>query len=302
MNLPDPNGITGVVNKDFTFEGEEVLQVPNAALGKWYQDRDNSYYWGGALSVVDNSQSDAGAINATDNASSGSLKITPSVKNKIEQVVNVFETGSAQGRYGTLVKLKDHKEPDGTFSVQVTYGRSQTTEFSNLAELVQDYVDSNALYANILSPYIGRIGQKPSLATDDVFCNALISAGKSDPIMKKCQDELFDTHYYQPAFNWFTVNGFTLPLSMLVIYDSTIHSGSVPLFLRKKFPTAVPANGGDEKEWITNYVNARNNWLANNSNPLLQGTVYRTKCFQAQIQNNNWDIAQPINAHGVVIA
>ncbi len=48
-NLPDPNGITGVVNKGFIFEGEEVAVTPNPTLGKWYKDRDDSFYWGGGL-------------------------------------------------------------------------------------------------------------------------------------------------------------------------------------------------------------------------------------------------------------
>ncbi len=198
-NLPEPSGILGVVNKGYTFEGSEVLEVPNAAIGKWYQDRDNSFYWGGALSIVGEGQDPDNnpSINVVRNISVEVSPITVLVKNKIEQVVNAFETGSAQGRYGTLVKLKDYKDPyTNTFIVQVTYGRSQTTEFSHLEELVQDYVKNKGQYANVLSPYLGRIGQKPSLATDDVFCNALIDAGKNDLIMKKCQDDFFDANFY----------------------------------------------------------------------------------------------------------
>jgi hypothetical protein len=48
-----------------------------------------------------------------------------------------------------------------------------------------------------------------------------------------------------------------LPLSMLVVYDSFIHSGSVPMFLRKRFIERPPANGGDEKKWIGSYVEVR---------------------------------------------
>ena len=32
--LPDPDGIVGIVNENFVFQGEEVLVVPNPALGK----------------------------------------------------------------------------------------------------------------------------------------------------------------------------------------------------------------------------------------------------------------------------
>ncbi|MEP6746933.1 MAG: chitosanase [Bacteroidota bacterium] len=301
-NLPDPTGITGVVLKGYTFQADEVADVPNAALGKWYQDRDNNFYWGGAVTIIANQPEENTTTNTVDNSSMETSSITPVVKKKVMQVVNAFETGSAEGSYGALVKYKDYKDPvTNTLMVQVTFGRSQTTEFGHLKALIQDYVISNGAYANTLSTYVNRIGQQPSLATDDVFCNALKEAGKNDPVMKKCQDDLFEVKFYQPAYHWFTTKGFAFPLSMLVIYDSTIHSGSIPSFLCKRFTTAFPVNGGNEKDWITNYVNARNNWLATNSNPLLQKTVYRTGCLLTQAKNDNWDLVQPITANGVSI-
>lgn len=48
--LPDPNNIAGIVNENFSFEGDEVVNVPNPDLGKWYVDRDGYFYWGGGLS------------------------------------------------------------------------------------------------------------------------------------------------------------------------------------------------------------------------------------------------------------
>lgn len=302
-SLPDPGSITGTVNQGFSFLGEEVMNVPNPLIGKWFKDRDNNFYWGGGLDIFEEPVNDnASEFTQPDNTALENIPITPLIKTKIEQVINAFETGSAQGNYATLVKLKDYTDPvTKALMVQVTFGRSQTTEFGHLKALVQDYVNSNGTQANVLHPFLDKIGKKPSLAIDDIFCNALKTAGKTDPVMKTCQDRLFEAKYYQPAFNWFTQNGFTLPLSMLVIYDSTIHSGSVLSFLRKRFPTVVPASGGNEKDWITNYVNVRHNWLANHSNPILRNTVYRTECFKQQLAHNNWDLSQTINAHGVNI-
>jgi len=53
--LPDPVGIVGIVNENFVFEGEEVLDVPNPGLGKWYRDRNGNFYWGGGVSVFNES-------------------------------------------------------------------------------------------------------------------------------------------------------------------------------------------------------------------------------------------------------
>lgn len=49
-NLAEKN-IIGTVYQGFRFEGEEVTNVPNPSLGKWYKDRDGSIYWGGGLII-----------------------------------------------------------------------------------------------------------------------------------------------------------------------------------------------------------------------------------------------------------
>jgi chitosanase len=295
-SLSDKTNIAGTVTKGFTFDANEVTGVRDTNLGKWYRDKDSFYYWGGGIAILDEPVVNDGLA---DNTAMDSFTITPLIKRKIEQVINVFETGSAEGNYSALVKYADYSDPETkTKIVQVTFGRSQTTEFGNLRALVQDYVVHNGTFADQLMPYIDRIGKKPSLATDLVFCQVLKDAGKTDPIMKTSQDSLFDSKYYQPAHSWFSVNGFSLPLSLLVIYDSYIHSGSIPAFLRKRFSTAVPSSGGSEQEWIGNYINTRHDWLANHSSDLLRKTVYRTECFKAQIKNDNWDLLKTINAHG----
>lgn len=226
------------------------------------------------------------------------MKLTAKQKDIIEQIVNVFETGSTQGNYAAIALF--HDGPHGI--KQVTYGRSQTTEYGNLEELIQLYVDSDGMDSDKLRPYIAKIGVKP-LVDDQVFLALLKDAGKNDPIMRKVQDDFFDKRYFQPAMKWAGNNGFTLPLSALVIYDSFIHSGSVPDFLRKRFAAKTPKNGGDEKTWVSQYVKARNDWLATASNPVLHPTVYRTQCFKNEIARNNWDLSQlPINAHGVKVS
>jgi chitosanase len=223
------------------------------------------------------------------------MNLTPDQKRICEQVINVFETGRPQGVYSAITVLRDgpHKMR------QVTYGRSQTTEYGNLHELLEMYVDAAGSYGDQLRPFIERIGVTP-LADDQQFKQLLRDAGKNDPVMRQVQDEFFDKRYFQPAMAWADNNGFTLPLSALVIYDSFIHSGSILGFLRKRFPEMPPSRGGNEKNWISEYVDTRQNWLATADNKVLNGTVYRTKCFRNEIARENWDLGQvPITANGV---
>ncbi len=58
--------------------------------------------------------------------------ITETHKYLIQKVINVFETGTPEGKYDMLVVYPDGKGG----SRQITYGRSQTTEQGNLSQLL----------------------------------------------------------------------------------------------------------------------------------------------------------------------
>lgn len=224
--------------------------------------------------------------------------ITEEIKRLIERVINVFETGTPDGKYSQITILADGK--DG--SRQITYGRSQTTEQGNLAKLIEMYIRNNGSFAESFSRFIDKIG-KQSLVDNKSFKDLLRTAAKEDEIMRSTQDEFFDLAYYKPAEEFFTKNGFILPLSMLVIYDSYIHSGSIPQLLRKRFGEYPPAKGGDEKKWITTYVDVRHQWLKYHSNPILQRTIYRTQCFKDQFAADNWKfIKLPVTANGIGVS
>lgn len=222
--------------------------------------------------------------------------ITSSQKSKIIQIINVFETGTKDGKYDLIATYPDGK--DG--SRQITYGRSQTTEQGNLKALIEKYIANKGLFAAEFKIYIPKIG-KTSLVDDAAFKSLLKKAAKQDPVMRKSQDDFFEVLYFQPAFHFFEKNKFSKALSLLVIYDSYIHSGSVPAFIREKFAENVPVNGGDEKKWIKKYTEARHAWLTNHSKQLLRKTNYRTKCFLEQIAANNWDLSKSINANGTIV-
>ena len=223
--------------------------------------------------------------------------LTPKQKLICERVLNAFETGTADGDYS---KISIFADGPGRIK-QITYGRSQTTEYGNLRELIDMYVAANGQQSLQLKPYVAKIGTT-ALVTDATFLKLLKAAGK-DVVMRNTQDAFFDRRYFQRAMKWATAQGLIEALSALVIYDSFIHSGSIPDFLRRTFAAAPPVEGGNERQWIEQYVNARENWLGNHSNKILQKTIYRTKCFKAEIARNNWDLSQlPINANGVVVS
>lgn len=214
-----------------------------------------------------------------------------------ERVVNVFETGTIKGKYSAISIYND-----GPHRIrQITYGKSQTTEYGNLARLVDMYARANGTWSTELAPYVKLVGNTP-LVDNDAFKSLLRRAGESDPVMWATQDKFFDVAYFQPALKWADDNGFTLPLSMLVIYDSFIHSGGILSFLRSRFAEMPPKKGGDEKVWIQSYVDVRHKWLTTHSNPDVRPSAYRTRDLLREIKRGNWDFAfLPILANGTPV-
>lgn len=222
--------------------------------------------------------------------------ITEENKKKIIRIVNVFETGTPEGKYDAIAIFPDGKNG----SRQITYGRSQTTEQGNLRNLLGRYIDLHGTFAADFAPYMSKVGVTP-LVDNKPFKDLLKKSAQEDPIMHQAQDETFEILYFQPALHFFNAEKFTLPLSLLVIYDSYIHSGAIPAFLRSRFPERTPLRNGDEKAWITAYTKARQHWLATHPKKILHPTVYRTKTFLAQMDNNNWDLSKPVSVQGKIV-
>lgn len=226
------------------------------------------------------------------------MPLTLRQKSICERILNVFETGSPDGDYAALSIF--HDGPHGIR--QITYGRSQTTEYGNLQDLVSRYASAGGKFSEQFKPFVPLVGHTP-LVDHAGFKSLLRQAGDDDPVMQAVQDQFFDDRYFAPALKWAEDFGFQEALSILVIYDSFIHSGRILPFLRSRFPEVPPANGGNERTWISQYVGVRQDWLANHSNPELHPTVYRTKCFKREIARENWDLSQvPINANGTPVS
>lgn len=222
------------------------------------------------------------------------MYLTTIQRNLIERLINTIETGRPDGDYGAISIYAD-----GPNDIrQITYGRAQTTEYSNLRKLVQMYVAAGGIYSEALALYADKVGSE-SLTDNAQFKKFLKEAGWNDPVMRRIQDQFFEQVYFLPAMRWADDNGFTKALSALVIYDSYIHSGQILWFLRQRFAENPPTMGGNEETWISEYVRVRHDWLANHHRPAVCKSIYRTKAFKEKIVAANWDLKKvPINMNG----
>jgi chitosanase len=222
--------------------------------------------------------------------------ITEEQKQNIKEVINVAEMGTKNIRYSDVYVYSDG--PNDIKQLTLSAG---FTEFGgNLKTVLTEYVVNHGQYADFFKPYLSKIGKIPSLYTDLTFKSTLKLAGK-DPVMQKAQEKVLEGMYYKPALEWFEANGFVLPLSLLVIYDSFIHSGGVLMMLRRRFSESTPKNGGNEKKWIESYVDVRHQWLKYHSRAILRNTIYRTTAYKTYIKLNNWDLSQRELMNGVLI-
>ena len=223
------------------------------------------------------------------------MNLSVSQKRIIERVVNVFETGTTDGDYGAISIYSD-----GPHDIrQITYGRSQTTEYGNLRKLVTRYSKAGGVYSEPLAAYADLVGSTP-LTDNSVFKQLLRKSGRDDPVMQQTQDKFFDDQYFNPAKLWCESEGFATALAMLVAYDSFIHSGRMLWVIRSMFPDLTPAKGGDERLWVTAYVRARNKWLTNHHREAVRASAYRTRDLLREVSRSNWDLSQlPIKANGV---
>ena len=221
--------------------------------------------------------------------------LTDLQKKAAQAIVNVFETGKAQGDYGRVTVMPGD-------SGHLTYGRSQTTLASgNLHLLVKSYCETDgAGYAKDLTKYLTRLAQRDVTLDQDMKLRTLLRDAGLDPVMQTTQDGFFDRVYWLPAIREASGIGIESGLGSSVVYDSTIHGSWKRMrdltIQQYDTPTAIGAN-----EWVEKYVAVRRDWLANHPNPLLHKTVYRMEAFQDLIDQDKWELELPLLVRNVMI-
>jgi len=221
--------------------------------------------------------------------------LTALQKKTAQAVVNIFETGSAQGNYGGVTLISRD-------SGHLTYGRSQTTLASgNLYLLIKAYsAAAGAQYAIALNSYLPRLAARDLSLDNDMTLRGLLHAAGDDPVMHTVQDAFFDRTYWDPSVQAATGAAVTSALGTNVVYDSHVHGFWAAL---RDLTNANhgPAGQIGEQAWISAYINERRNWLANNSNPALHPCVYRMDAFLQLISSGKWELTLPLTLRGIVI-
>lgn len=216
-------------------------------------------------------------------------------KRTAQAIVNVFETGSARGDYGTITCVAGD-------AGHLTYGRSQASLASgSLGKLLQAYCqDPAARFAAALTLYLDRLAA-PDLSLDnDAGLRAALRDAAADPAMRAAQDSYFDSAYYAPAMTAAARCGLSTALGCAVVYDSFIQGGWRTV-QRAVLAASGPVSASlPEADWVVRYVAARRAWLGRRPDPLPK-TVYRMDAFSGLAGEGKWGLELPLTVHGVYI-
>ncbi|HEV2426368.1 MAG TPA: peptidoglycan-binding protein [Terriglobia bacterium] len=222
--------------------------------------------------------------------------LTDLQKRTAQAIVNIFETGSARGHYGSVTLI-----PGDTG--HLTYGRSQTTLGSgNLHRLIKSYCAApDARFAPALSPFLGRLAAcDAQLDTDPDLHRALRHAG-DDPAMQREQDQFFDRIAWTPSLEAAARAGLATALATSVVYDGHIQGAWGAIRDRTNAAFGEAATIGEEA-WVSRYVETRRRWLGNHPNAALHATVYRMDAFLELVRAGHWHLPLPLTVRGVVIS
>lgn len=182
-------------------------------------------------------------------------------KRRADQLISLFENGTTDIQYGYAENLDDGRG--------ITCGRAGfTTGTGDAYEVVDRYTDR--MPNNKLAIYLPEL-KRLLTATDkgDVsgltgFSEAWSSLG-NDPVFRAVQDQVSDRLYYNPSVVHSNELGLDLPLSRAEIYDAIIQHGDgddpdglqALINRTNNLMGGSPKQGIDEKKWLTEFLNVR---------------------------------------------
>lgn len=222
--------------------------------------------------------------------------LTTTQKKTAEAIVNIFETSSVQGDYGSVTLL------DGDTG-HLTFGRSQTTLGSgNLYKLLQSYCDNpGGRFGRELRPYLPRLESRDLKLDHEPYLHNVLRASADDQVMRETQDVFFDQAYWQPAQSSANQYGIATPLGAAVVYDSMVH-GSWEANRDRTDDNEGTLEKLGERAWVAAYVKTRRQWLASHRRSDLRATAYRMDAFERMIAMNLWGLELPLVVRGEEIS
>jgi len=199
-----------------------------------------------------------------------------------EETVKKLLVGREGTDYGSILELQ---------SDDLIYGIGEwSIKSGGLFRLLRSYTQKpNAQYASQVKSLIatGTVEKTPGL-------NSMLTMTARDPVMRQAQDDLFRTDVIEKDLSVVQTLGLRLPLSIAIVCDTIVNSGSSSIKKLADQATSKtgnsPKGGGDEKQWMMNFLDARSDFLkSHNQFPqFVRGWEARVESYRKLARDDDW--------------
>jgi len=197
------------------------------------------------------------------------LALSPVQKKRADMLISVFENSTLAPQYAYIENMHD--------------GRGYTAGRAGFCSGCGDMLLVAERYAqlkpgNPLAKYLPRLTELARLSSASTkglegFPAAWERAAR-DPLFRGAQDAVSDELYYLPALEYSRQLGLQKDFSQIALYEAAIQHGigddpdGLPAMIKKTSQAAeAPADGGDEKIWLEQFLKVRRATLAYAADP-----------------------------------
>jgi len=137
-------------------------------------------------------------------------------------------------------------------------------------------------------PALKKVNGTASTAGLDEFAKVFKRCG-GDASLRQAQWNVLVRLYWSPAFHTCKKYGVKSALALYFIYDTCLNLGNAAT--AKKVKVKAPSDGGDEKEWLKQYLIERRAYMKATNN---FGPVDRVDMQMKILETGNMDLTRPI--------
>ena len=283
---------------------KKVIDIPDVFFVNYKIDssieNSDQYNKEESMNYVKNIQTDLSAKNIY----SSDKWLSANQKRVVFSLTNLFESGEVYPSYSIVENLDDGRG--------YTSGKSGFTTATGDAYLVvKEYTKLKP--GNVLSGYLTKLkelsdGESGSISGLDGYADAWHRAAL-DPLFRQVQDQITEELYYLPAMETADELGVKTPLSKAFLYDTIIQHGGGDdedglysmLDRVEERVGGTPADGIDERQWLKNFFDIRQQTLLNADNPdtreVWAESAYRVDAYRDLLDEDNLQLETPIRVN-----
>lgn len=137
-------------------------------------------------------------------------------------------------------------------------------------------------------PALKKVDNSPSTVGLDEFKRIFQRSG-ANVHLQQAQWNIIVRLYWKPAYDLCKKYGLKSVLALYFIYDTCLNLGNAAT--AKKVKVKAPSEGGDEKEWLKQYLIERRAYMKATNN---FGPVDRVDMQMKILESGNMDLTRPI--------